>query len=333
MQEFVELAEVWRGRAIESVHFGAAAVVDPAGRIVASWGDPRCSTYPRSALKPVQAIPLVESGALDALGLGDRELALACASHRGEAEQLAIVSRWLEGLDLEEHTLVCGLELPRDPSAAEAHLRAGKPRSRLLHNCSGKHCGFLTVARRLGAPAASYDDLAHPAQRLFVAALSDLIGRDAGELPWATDGCGLPAAALTLHDMATCAARMSSGGAGGRGRAVRRILSAMRAHPELLSGREQPPEIIARATRGRLIVKGGAEAFMLGFLPEHGLGIALKIADGNSRARALVMNEIVADLRLFDDSVCDSLRAQLAVKVVDSRGGAVGEVRALRLSP
>jgi L-asparaginase II len=325
---FARLAEVWRGPCVESVHHGVAAVADATGRVLHAWGDPGFVTFPRSALKPFQAIGLVESGAADALGLGDEHIALACASHRAEDFQVALVRDWLRRLGLGEEALVCGPDLPRGAEDQAAWLRAGGGRSRVFHNCSGKHCGFLSVARRIGAPAAGYDDPAHPAQRLFLAAFSELLGRDAAALPRGVDGCGLPALALPVGDMARAAARHAAAAVASEPRraAIRRIHAAMRVHPDHLSGRDQPTSRLIRATEGRVLVKGGAEGFVVAFVPDRGLGIAVKIADGASRAKMGVLATLLGRVGLLDATAAEALCEAVEPPVRDSNGRVVGRV-------
>jgi len=166
---FVPMAEIRRGGILESLHHGAAVVADADGRVLQAWGDPAFVTFPRSSLKPFQAIPLVETGAADAAGLTEEHLALACASHNAEEFQVALVRGWLERLGLTESALVCGPDLPRAQADQAKVWRGGGDRSRIFHNCSGKHCGFLTLTKHLGASPA-YADPAHPAQRMYLEA-------------------------------------------------------------------------------------------------------------------------------------------------------------------
>jgi L-asparaginase II len=327
------LVETVRGGVVESVHHGVVVVADADGRLVAAWGDADLVTFPRSSLKPIQAVGLVESGAFDALGLAEAHLAIACASHRAEPEQVALVAGWLQRLGLPEDALRCGPDLPLDGHAAEAHLRAGGARSRVFHNCSGKHCGFLTLARHKGWDLGSYADPAHPGQRLYRDALSELLGRDAGALPAGIDGCALPALALSVADAARVFARFAAARVAGEGRraAIRRIQAAMRNRPDLLSGRGQPTEAIVRRTEGRVILKNGAEGFLVAMAPDEGLAIALKIADGASRGRMLVLVEALLAAGLVTDADAEALRARLAVPIKSSVGDKVGHVRACSL--
>lgn len=325
---FVPMADILRGGLLESRHYGAAVVADAEGRVLLSWGDPGFVTFPRSSLKPFQAIPLVESGAADAAGLTEEHLALACASHGAEDFQVALVRGWLERLGLAETALVCGPDMPRSQADQAAVWRAGGGRSRVFHNCSGKHCGFLTVAKHIGAPTAGYGDAAHPAQRLFLDAFSELLGEDAAKLPRGVDGCGLPALALPMERMAKAAARWAAAKVATEGRrsAIRRLQAAIRTFPDHLSGRGSSTGEVVRATQGQVLLKGGAEGYVIGFVPERGLGIAVKLADGASRAKMSVFAALLGRLGLLE--AAEALAARIEGEIRDSNGNAVGEVRA-----
>jgi len=326
---FKKLAEVWRGSIVESVHFGVAAVANAEGEVLHGWGDPDYVTFPRSALKPIQAIPFVESGAHKAFNLDARHLALACASHRGEPIHTEMATQWLERLGLSEDDLACGPAYPRDADAVEDLIRAGHAKSRIIHNCSGKHCGFLTVARHLGWQVEGYNRRDHPSQQLYLDALSDLLGHDPQSSDFATDGCTLPAVALSLGDMAKAMARFAAAkvSSAGRKSAILQIHAAARGFPEYMSGVNRPTEQLVRATEGRVIMKNGAEGFITAFVPESGLGIALKIADGSSRARIAVLMSLLNELKLLDDAAEKALRPLFEVPVTNSVGDAVGRIR------
>ncbi|MBR0652696.1 asparaginase [Roseomonas terrae] len=324
---FVPLAEIRRGGILESLHYGVAVVADAEGRILQSWGDPAFATFPRSSLKPFQAIPLVETGAADAAGLTEEHLALACASHSAEDFQVALVRGWLDRLGLTESALVCGPDMPRSQADQSAIWRSGGDRSRVYHNCSGKHCGFLTLTKHLGAPVATYNDPAHPAQRLYIEAFSELLGEDASSLPRGIDGCGLPAIALPMRAMARAAARWAAArvATDARRTAIRRLQSAIRAYPDHLSGRDSATGKIVRATQGRVLLKGGAEGFVVGFVPDQGLGIAVKFADGASRAKMGVFAALLGRLGLAD--AAESLADEVEGDIRDSNGNTVGVIK------
>ena len=328
---YERLAEVWRGATVESVHLGVAAIANERGEIVHGWGDTGLLSYPRSALKPVQALVLVESGAHRAFGLSARHLALACASHRGEAFHTELAADWLARLGLDENALSCGADWPRDERRAEELMRAGGKRSPLYHNCSGKHCGFLSAARHRGWDTRGYHEAAHPAQQAFLEVLSDLLGGK-GELSLGVDGCTLPAAALSVADAARLMARYAAARSASlvRRAAIRELQAAMQDYPDYVSGRGQANVAIAEATRRRVVVKTGAEGFLAAYLPGEGLGIALKVVDGAARARIVVLLGLLKEVGLLDRREAAALAAWCEVPVNDSTGATVG---AIRLSP
>ncbi|HWA01905.1 MAG TPA: asparaginase [Rhizomicrobium sp.] len=321
------LVELTRGRLVESVHRGAVAVADARGNIRFALGDLDTPVYPRSSLKPIQALPLVESGAADAFGLSAEDIALACASHSGEPMHTGRVTAWLERIGCGEGDLACGPHLPRYEPAAEAMIRRGEAPTRVHNNCSGKHAGFLTVARHWDIATKGYELHDHPVQRAVAAALGELAGI-AGELPWGVDGCAAPNFALPLASLARAFALAASPGslAPERARAFSRIVSAMMAHPELVSGTGRACAILMRSAGGRAAVKIGAEGFYAAMLPQAGLGVAIKIDDGASRAAETAMAAILDGLGALGDGA--QARALLRAPILNTRGAEVGERRA-----
>jgi len=327
---FVNLVEVWRGPLVESCHRGVAAVANARGEILAGWGDTALVTFPRSALKPIQAIALVESGAYAAAGLTLRHLAIACASHRGEPMHSTLIAGWLASMGLDQACLVCGPDRPADEAAAAAAVLEGRPRQRVYHNCSGKHCGFLAVSRHYRWPLQGYDEIDHPAQQQYLDALSELVGAEARALPFGIDGCALPAPALSVAAMASTMARFADAKAASPGRraAMLTIQEAMRTYPELLSGTGQPGTVLAAVTGGRIVVKTGAEGFISAFLPGLGIGVALKIADGEARARVPALLAVLTAAGLLDATEQQALAPLAEPAVLNSAGTVVGRIRA-----
>ncbi|WP_159348582.1 asparaginase [Roseomonas harenae] len=324
------MVEIRRNGVTESLHHGVAVVADADGRLLHAWGDADLLTFPRSSLKPFQALSLVESGAAD--GLDSAHLALACASHRAEPFQVAMVETWLARMGRPESVLVCGPALPMGEGDMADAVRAGGKR-RAFHNCSGKHCGFLAAAQAFGTPD-GYERPDHPAQQHWLAGLSELIGHDATALPRGTDGCGLPALALTMTDAARAAARYAALAVSDlkREAAIRRLLAALREHPDHVSGRNRPTSKIVAATEGRVVLKEGAEGFVIGFVPERGLGIAVKILDGASRGKMAVFSTVLGRLGLLPPDRAAELARAVEAPVLDSNNRIVGEVAALPLA-
>jgi len=292
------MIDVWRGDFLESRHRGHAIVCDAAGDVVAEWGDPDTVILPRSACKMIQALPLVESGAADAFGLGTAQLALACASHNGAAVHTEPVQGWLTAMDLTDADLRCGPETPRDPDASARILRTGGTPCQWHNNCSGKHTGFLTLTRHLKA-GPEYVEIDHPVQRAVRDAFEDTTG-----LPspgHGIDGCSAPNFATPLRGLARAMARFAApGGSDGRAVAARRLVDAMRLHPDLVAGEGRACTDLMRATDGKVAVKTGAEGVYTAILPERGLGVALKIEDGATRASNAAMTAILIGLGALD---------------------------------
>ncbi|HXC54984.1 MAG TPA: asparaginase [Rhizomicrobium sp.] len=319
------LVEITRGELVESVHRGSIAVVDAAGVVKLALGDVTSAVYSRSSLKPIQAMVLVESGAAEAFGLGDEEIALACASHSGEPMHTERVAAWLTRIGLGESDLACGAHPARYEPVAEAMIRAGQKPTQIFNNCSGKHAGFLTVARHWDVATAGYERVDHPVQRAVAAALRELSG--AGELAWGIDGCTAPNFATSLTQFAHAAARMAAPDnlAKRRADAARRILGAMTQHPELMSGTGRACAVLIRSSGGRAAVKTGAEGFFGGWLPTLGLGVALKIDDGAGRAAETAIAAVLDRLGLLGDD--PKAKALLRASILNTRGTVVGERR------
>ncbi|HEY2068583.1 MAG TPA: asparaginase [Rhizomicrobium sp.] len=319
------LVEITRGDLVESVHRGAIAIADSSGRIVFSLGDIETPVYPRSSLKMVQALPLVESGAADAFGLSTEELAIACASHSGEPMHTTRVAAWLERIGCTVDDLACGAHPVRYEPAWEAMVKRGEKPTRLHNNCSGKHTGFLTVARHWDIATKGYEHHHHPVQQAVETALKELAGVD--ELPFGIDGCAAPNFALPLAAFARALAKYAdpSALAAPRAEAMRRLVRAMIAHPDLVSGTGRSDVILMRAAKNRTATKTGAEAYYAAIIPEAGLGVTLKIDDGTGRASETAIAAILDKLGLIGDE--PEARQLIRAPVRNTRGAVVGERR------
>ena len=298
MQEPVIMAELWRGALLESTHRGHAVVMHRDGDVIDSWGDPAKVIFPRSSCKMIQALPLVESGAAAAAGLGPAQLALACASHQGAPMHTDRISAWLHGLGRSEADLRCG---PQPPSAAadrDAMRAAGGAPGQLHNTCSGKHAGFVTLARHLDA-GADYIDPDHPVQRAVRSAFEDMTGE--ASPGFGIDGCSAPNFATSIAGLARAAARMTDFNDGVRGRAAERLIAAMIAHPLLVAGEGRACSELMSAMNG-VAVKTGAEGVFIAIAPARGIGVALKIEDGATRASEAAMAAILVRLGLLDRS-------------------------------
>lgn len=316
------LVELTRGDLVESVHRGAVAIADSDGKLLFSIGDIETPVYPRSSLKPIQALPLVESGAADAFGLGSEELALACASHSGEPMHTARVAAWLARIGCTADDLACGAHPSRYEPVAEAMIRAGDTPTRIFNNCSGKHSGFLSVARHWDIATKGYEQHDHPVQQAVEKALGELSGMT--KLPWGIDGCAAPNFALPIAAFARALAKLADPH-GPRAAAAQRLVRAMIAHPELVGGTGRACTVLMRACGGRAALKAGAEGYYAGLIPQAGLGIALKIDDGAGRAAETVIAAIVDRLGLLGDD--NAARDILVAPLRNTRGTVVGQRR------
>ncbi|MCP5366970.1 MAG: asparaginase [Hyphomicrobiales bacterium] len=323
------LVEVTRGGAVESRHRGAAAVVRADGTVAAAWGDIGAAVFPRSAIKSVQALPLVETGAADTFDVSDAELALACASHAGEPEHVERVAAWLARLGLGPDDLACGPQWPRRDADAHAMARAGQTPSPLHNNCSGKHTGFLATALHKGEPTRGYAEPTHPVQQRVLGVFEQMSGTDLGAAPCGIDGCSAPTWAMPLGNLALAMARLAAPDdlPPARARAARRVFAAMTAHPYLVAGTDRYCTTVMQAGAGALMVKTGAEGVYCAALPAHGLGIALKCDDGATRAAEVTMTALLLHLDLAAGALKARLEALARPDITNWRGVAVGDVR------
>jgi L-asparaginase II len=323
------LVETTRGEMVESCHTGAAAVVDVAGRVVRSWGDIDRPVFARSAIKPLQALPLVETGAAERFGLGDAEIALACASHRGEPIHVDTVRRWLARADLGPQDLECGSHVPGNAAAAEALMRAGEAPSALHNNCSGKHSGFLTTARHRGEPTRGYIEPDHPVQQRVRAVLEAMSGLDLSRAPRGTDGCGIPVIGIPLRGTARAMARLADtqGLEAERAAAAKRILDAMAAAPIMVSGTGGFATVVMTVAGASVRLKPGAEGVYCAALPGLGYGVALKIDDGAARASEVAVGAILESLGAFTSAQRESLAPRLRPVIRNVAGLEVGSIR------
>jgi len=323
------LVEVLRDSTVESRHFGAAVVCDFKGNIVESWGNIERLIFPRSALKPMLAIHLIESGASDHYSLSDEELSLACSSHQGELIHQNLVQSWLNRLGLTEENLACGPVLPEDTESAHKLLASGQQGCRIHHNCSGKHTGFLTTALHLNLSLDDYHLLDHPLQQLSLDILSDLADVDLKQYPIGIDGCGLPAPTMPLIQLGRAMARFANPVdlSDTRKHAIYRLHEAITNEPLYIAGHGTVVTELNDATKGAVLAKTGAEGILTAALPGRGLGIAVKIADGSDRARSVALLAILDHLDVLSDEEKQKLASHISPMIVNSRGITVGEIR------
>ena len=331
------LVEAMRGGARESAHRGAIAVVDADGARVVLLGDTAHPVFPRSAVKVLQAIPLVESGAADRLQLDDEELAIACASHNGEPAHVAVVARMLAKAGLDVTALECGTHWPRVEAVARAIAAAGREPDALNNNCSGKHAGFLCLACtlcdgvNLRQYAKGYVAPRHPVMRAVSEALQATTGHDLTRAPRGIDGCSIPTFAIPLDALALAFARVGTGTGlrPGYARAATRLRQAVARHPFMVAGSERFDTQVMAALGERVFCKVGAEGVFCAAFPERGLGVAIKIDDGNTaRAAEVAMAATIEAFVDLDNEEAMLLRSLSDATLRNWNGIEVGALRA-----
>ena len=319
--------EVWRGEQIESRHRVSIAVVDGTGQLRARCGDPWLTTYARSAIKPIQALPLVDDEVVERFSITDAELALTCASHSGEPRHTDLVRSMLEKIGLAEDALACGAHAPFHEASAATLRRRGIEPSRVHNNCSGKHAGMLALARGNRWPVSGYHEHDHPVQQRMLEEVATWSGMPADDIATAVDGCGVVTFALPLERMAGAYARFAVAARRGDSAPVR-VANAMARHPELVGGTDRLCTQLIRVTSGRILVKVGAEGVYCGMVPGAELGIALKVEDAATRASEPALIALLHLLGLLTDEELGQLDAYALPSVRNTRGEVVGQVRA-----
>lgn len=321
------LVEVTRGAQVESRHRGAVAVFDGDGAAVMTVGDVARPVFPRSAVKAIQALPLVESGAADAFGLTDADLALACASHAGEPAHAARAESMLARAGLDASALECGAHWPTRQEAALELARSGGAAGTLHNNCSGKHSGFLCTCRHLGIDHRGYVARTHRFQEMVRETMEAVTGATHGEADCGTDGCSIPTYAVPLTALATGFARMASGQGlmPQRAAAARRLMRACMAEPFFVSGTERFDTRLMELGAGRIFAKVGAEGVYCAALPEKGLGIALKCDDGGVRAAETMVAAVLA--RLLEGDLAGGVARMARPRLYNWNGIEVGGIR------
>jgi L-asparaginase II len=332
MSQVEPLVEEIRGGRVESVHYGAVAVVDRHGRLAAHVGDAEMVMYPRSSLKPLQLIALVESGGADHFGFDDRELAVMAASHSADAHHLEAVQGILDKIGLGEEALLCGAHWPSSAATSKA-LRTSKREPTAIHNnCSGKHAGMLAYAKYRGEDVAGYIDPLHPIQATIRQTVAEMAGIEVEQVGVGIDGCSAPTFSLPLRATARAYAHFADPATLSESRraAIERIARAMAAHPEMISGAQGLDCNLIGATNGQVLSKGGAEAFQGLAVRRLGLGVAIKVIDGNyMRGIPPAAIEVLRQLGALEEAELAQLSRLRGEVVTNHRGLETGEVKAV----
>ncbi len=345
---FLPLFEVTRGQIVESIHFGAIAVVDSQGKTLYSYGDPQTVAFLRSSAKPFQALPFFERGGPEHFGLTQKEQALICASHEGSDEHVHTAESIQAKAGIHESDLQCGVHMPSDAAAYQALIGRGEKPTPNRNNCSGKHSGMLAYARLRGLPLETYLSTSHPVQQDILSTFAEMCDYPRDKVELGIDGCSAPNFAVPLCNAALGYARLCDPRdlSEVRARACRSITSAMTAYPHMVSGEGKFDTRVMQVGQGRIVCKGGAEGYLaLGLMPgvlgaaSPGVGITFKVADGDlsirnidlesrNRVRPAVTLEILRQTgALSEAQLQDLAEFGPTLPVKNHRGIVVGEER------
>ncbi len=330
------IVDVTRGRTdngndfVESRHRCHVAVVKRDGSVLHRWGDIDQPIYGRSAIKPILAVGLVESGAADAFQLSDAEIALACASHSGEPQHVDRVRAWLTHVGLSVADLECGPHMPYNEAAMRSMVHEGIEPDASHNNCSGKHSGFLTTAVHLGLPTKGYIQYEHPIQQRLLAIMEQLCDLSLRHVPRGIDGCGIPTIAIPIVATARAMAKLADPVdlTPARALAAKRIVHAMTAEPAMVSGTGEYVTEVMRIAGGKVAIKSGAEGVFAGIVPGLGLGICIKNEDGTGRGNEAAMSHVLTGLGLLSAEERARLADRLNPVLKNRAGTKVGRIRA-----
>jgi L-asparaginase II len=326
------LVEVTRGDTVESQHRGAFCVVDTNRTVIAQKGDIDLPVFPRSSIKAIQALVMMESGAADAFGFSEEEIALACSSHNGEVVHVGVAQAMLNKLGLSKDMLQCGSHWPMSEEAGRHLAMEGETPCTLHNNCSGKHSGFLAFLKHDKVRPNGYGQPDHVLQQKIRAALEDVCETDLRDAPMGIDGCDIPTWAVPLKNLALGFAKYSTPDAffeKGRATAIKRLSKAVFAHPYMIAGKDRYDTRLMEAFPGRVFAKVGAEGVFCAFAPQKGLGIAVKCDDGTFRGAEVILSALLKNLGIISADEFEKAGVMdLLVQPIKNRNGKhVGDVR------
>ena len=314
--------ELTRGQTIECIHYGALAVVNSKGELVAKYSDPYAVTFLRSTSKPIQALSFIERGGHEKFELEPKEVAIMCASHSGTDNHVAVIQSIQSKTGVKETDLLCGVHFPFDPITLDAMRARNEQPSPNRHNCSGKHTGMLSLAKLMNETTEQVDeglpyiDVDHPVQQEIIRTFAEMCNLPVDQVALGIDGCSVPVFAVPLYNAARAFAALSDPiGAGLQSQkrisACQLITQSMMSNPDMVGGPGRFDTRLMEVAKGRIVSKGGAEGYQgIGIMPgalgddSPGLGIALKISDGDARnkVRAAVAMEVLRQLGALSDS-------------------------------
>ena len=335
------VVELTRGGIVECVHFGAMAVVDSAGNLLASLGDPKLVTFPRSSMKPLQAIPFVEDGGPEHFVFTEEELAILCASHHGTDQHVRVLRSIHAKVGLQESDLQCGFHWPSDKATVLAMRERGEDPTPYRHNCSGKHSGMLAQALLHDYSKETYLSMENPLQQRILKTVAEMCETTPEDMPIGIDGCSAPVFAIPLYNFALAMARLAEPTELGKERATacKKITHAMMAYPEMVAGPGALDSVLMSVMRGKAAVKGGAEGYqMISLMPgacgkgSPGIGVAIKISDGdpNRRATYALIVGLLKALGFESEMASEAFRNFNMPQLRNWRGLEIGEIRPTR---
>jgi L-asparaginase II len=328
MTALVPLIETTRGGTSECLHFGAVAVVDADGRVRAQAGDPYWTTFTRSTLKALQALPFMQAGGPRQLGFSREQVAMMCSSHSGEPMHVTQVEDMLGKAGVSYKKLQCGCHVPMFVELGVAPLPAQYDERH--HNCSGKHSGFLACCALHGWPLDTYLVPEHPLQQSIRTSVAQAVGLAPEQLKMGIDGCSAPNYAMPLAHLARGYARLASGADDAQfGESFAALSGAMTAHPDLVSGTRRNDQAFMRAGRGDWVSKAGADGVQVVASRSRREAFALKISDGNKTAVYAASVAVMDQLGWLDERQREELRPWRAEAINSIRGVQVGERRAV----
>ncbi len=336
--EYQAVVEATRGEVVESVHFGALTIVDSDGKLLASYGDPMAVSCLRSSSKPLQILQFVEDGGVEKYGITEKELSVMCASHSGTDDHAETVASIQRKIGASESDLLCGTHYPIDKATTERMRKLDQVPTPNQHNCSGKHSGMLANAKLHGFDIQEYIREDHPLQKMILKTFAEMCGVEVDEVKLGIDGCSVPVFAIPMYNTALGFARLANPEHLSEKRAIacRKITHAMMTHPFMVAGPNRFDTALMEAAGGRIFCKGGAEGYQgIGILPgtlpgqEKGIGISIKISDGDNggRARPVIAMKLFRELGLVDDAFYASMAGYDRRPIYNWRHFEVGELR------
>ncbi|HHY64922.1 MAG TPA: asparaginase [Clostridiaceae bacterium] len=323
-----QLAVRTRSGRVESLHDGYICVSDPDRNIVYSIGSPDISCFLRSAGKPIYAVALVDSGAMEKFGLTFRDLAMFCSSHQGRAYQRRIILSILKKIGCTERDLDCGHKYPEDREVRDALIMLCKRPTPIFSNCSGKHTGFLALCKYYGYPVKGYVRPEHPVNLLMLKTMTRLLECDESRIITGTDGCSLPTYMLTIRDIAWLYARLACGHGSGHtyDDCLGIIRDAIIQYPDVFRGKGTFCTELIRHTKGRVIGKLGAEGLYCMAIPEKQLGVCIKMSDGHPWSSFAVAARVLEELEVLDADTFRKLEKWTLPHIQNDKGEDVGYI-------